>query len=329
MVDISIISYEDDKAEDVCVVHNSAFKSYIEEFGMLYGYKNLNPDEICSWIKDTYSKIWLAYVDNKPVGYVHCSLVKEKKDNEILVFWFVETVEGRGQSRIAVVPSFRKKGIAKKLVEHANEYYKKVGAEIAVAVAYNDNELVSQFFTRLGFKHERYHYYGKYSKTEPFETDAVLARFDLNQSLPKIPLNPDVNVRPFTENDLPAIQEISINARHIVWDKYSSIEKFIKWWYQEGRGEVTLLAELEGEVVGFMEYTSAGVIGIAGILPQYRKRGIGSTLFYHLLKSMKEKGLSKGLVDSGYVPWTANARKMYAKFNFDLSRELWVWVKKL
>ena len=189
MVDISIIPYEKDNAEDVCIVHNSAFKAYIEEFGMLYGYKKLNPNEIHSWIKDLHSKIWLAYVDNKPVGYVHCSLVEEKKDNDFLVFWFVETVEGRGQSRIAVVPSFRKKGIAKALVEHAIEDYKKVGAETTVAVAYNDNELASQFFTTIGFKHERYHYYDKYSKTEPFEQDAVLATFDLNQPLPKIILN--------------------------------------------------------------------------------------------------------------------------------------------
>lgn len=159
--------------------------------------------------------------------------------------------------------------------------------------------------------------------------DSVLARINLKQPFPIISLNPKVKVRSFTEHDLPAIKEISINAKHIVWDKYPSIDKFIEWWYLEGRGEVTLLAEFEGKVVGFMEYTSAGAIGIAGVLPQYRRKGIGSTLFYHLLESMKERGLSKGLADSGYVPWTEDARKMYTRFNFDLSRELWVWIKKL
>ncbi len=111
-MDILIITYEEDKTEDVCFIHNSAFMSYIEEFGILYGYRNLSPNEIGSWIKDPQSKIWLAYVDNEPVGYVHCSQRTEKKDNEILTMWFVETFEELGQSKLAVIPSFRKKGIA-------------------------------------------------------------------------------------------------------------------------------------------------------------------------------------------------------------------------
>jgi hypothetical protein len=34
------MSNEAEKAEDVCLVHNSTFKEYIEEFGKLYGYRN-------------------------------------------------------------------------------------------------------------------------------------------------------------------------------------------------------------------------------------------------------------------------------------------------
>ena len=84
MVNISIILYEEDKAEDVCIVHNSAFKSYIEEFGMLYGYQKLNPNDIQNWIKNPESLIWLAYVENEPVGYVHCS--PEVKKNLVSKF---------------------------------------------------------------------------------------------------------------------------------------------------------------------------------------------------------------------------------------------------
>lgn len=261
------------------------------------------------------------------MGYIHCSQWVEKMDNEIVGLYFPETVEERGQSKIAVVPSFRKKGIAKVLVEHAIEYYKKVGAEIAIALAYNDNTLASQFLIKLGFKHERYHYYDKYSKTEPFEMDAVLATFDLTQTLPNITLNPEVNVRTIAEKDLPAIKDF-FKDRPQYGVNLSNIERVLNW-YKEGWGEVTLVAEFRGKVVGLMEYNSVGVVGIPGVLPEYRRKGIGSTLFYHLLKSMKEKGLSKALADSGYVSWTENARKMYKRFNFDLSRDLWVWVKNL
>ena len=328
MVNISIIPYEDDKAEDVCIVHNSAFKSYIEEFGMLYGYKILTLSDIRNWIKNQESKIWLAYANNEPVGYVHCSQRIEKKDNEILTMWFVETFEETGQSKIAVVPPFRKKNIAKALVEHAIDYYQKVGAEIIIASAYNDNESATRLLENLGFMHYNPHYYERYSKTQPIEVDSLLATFDLLPPLPKITLNPEVNVRIISENDLLAMKDIFGKARPDIWGSNPSMEHVIAW-YKEGWGEVTLVAEFEGEVVGCMEYTSTGAIGIPGVLPLYRRKGIGTTLFYHLLKSMKERGLPKALTDSGYVPERKEAIRMYKRFNFDLSRDLWVWLKIL
>ena len=331
-MDILIIPYEKDKAEDVCIIHNSAFKSYIEEFGMLYGYKKLNPNDIRNWMNIQENKIWIAYADNEPVGFVPCSLEVKKKDNEILVVQIEEPTWGRGQSRISVIPSFRKISIARALVEHAIEYYKKIGAEVVVAHFYNDNELASQLFTKLGFKHKRFFfYYDKYSKTEPLEGDTMLASFDLVQPLPKITLNSEVNVRILTEYDLPAIKNILGELRPGLWGNNPSMGQ-IKRWYKFGRSrdgirEEALVAEYKGEVVGIMEYSSVGVIGIPGVLPQYRRKGIGSTLFYHLLKSMKEKGLFKALTDSGYVPERREAIRMYKRFNFDLSRKLWPWIK--
>ena len=97
-MDILIIPYEKDKADDVCIVHNLAFKSYIDEFGMLYGYRNLTRDDISNWLKNQESKIWLSYIDNEPVGYVHCYLVKEKKNNEILGLSSV--LPGKGRARL-------------------------------------------------------------------------------------------------------------------------------------------------------------------------------------------------------------------------------------
>ena len=325
MVNISIIPYENDKAEDVCIVHNSAFKSYIEEFGILYDYRNLILNDIHNWLKNLESNIWLAYVDNEPVGYVHCSIEVKKKNIEYTTFYFVETMVGRGQSRIAVVPSFRKKDIAKTLVRHAIEFYQKKGAEIAIAYAYYDNELATHLFTKLGFKHEKYHYYDKYSRTEPHELNTLIATFDLTQSLPKITLNPEVKVRIISNDDLPTIKDIRVTARS---DDHTTMEQVIEW-FKEGWGEVTLVAEFEGKLVGCMEYNPEGVIGILGVLPQYRSKGIGTTLFYHLLKIMKERGLPKAVADSEYLPWTEHARKMYKRFNFDRSRDLWVWVKNI
>ncbi|MHA1408280.1 MAG: GNAT family N-acetyltransferase [Candidatus Heimdallarchaeaceae archaeon] len=103
----------------------------------------------------------------------------------------------------------------------------------------------------------------------------------------------------------------------------------IKKWFKAGWAAKTLVAEYRGKVVGCMEYTALGVIGIPGILPEYQKQGIGSTLFYQLLQNMKKEGYKKAVADTGYVPYTEGAIRMYKRFEYDLSRELWTWIKIL
>ncbi len=44
---------------------------------------------------------------------------------------------------------------------------------------------------------------------------------------------------------------------------------------------------------------------------------------------MKERGLPKALAQTAYDQPTEEARTIYKRFNFDLSRELWPWIKVL
>ena len=94
------------------------------------------------------------------------------------------------------------------------------------------------------------------------------------------------------------------------------------------RQETILIAEYRGEVVGVMDFNkNSNRIGIPGILPRYRKKGIGYTIFYNLLENMREMGLSKAIADTGII--LSDAIKMYNQFNFKIARSQQSWIKLL
>nr|MDO8115686.1 GNAT family N-acetyltransferase [Candidatus Sigynarchaeota archaeon] len=178
-------------------------------------------------------------------------------------------------------------------------------------VLYSDNIEASNLVQSLGFSK---HFF------------AVLWELNLLAPLRPIPINPHVSVRLLQRTDLAAITTIIQESRPDLHEKFSTLEKITEFYtHADPWAEMSLVAEFNGEVVGFMEFTQEGLVGIAGVLPRVRKQGIGSTLFYHLLATMKKRGKEKALVDSGmnYL----DAIRMYERFGFDTSRKLWVWTK--
>lgn len=196
-----------------------------------------------------------------------------------------------------------------------------------LVLVYSDNFASSNLLSSLGFKHQKLYFYEPFSQEKPFCCDSILATLDLNKpiSSPSL-LNKEVIIRQIREDDLPNIRVIFEESRPDAFGPSPSLER-IKEWYQSGWGEVTLVAELNGEAIGCMEFSSCGIIGIPGVLKQHQDKGIGSTLFYYLLKTMQKRRLKLALADTGYI--LSDAIKMYKRFNFDLSRELWCWVKEL
>jgi GNAT superfamily N-acetyltransferase len=151
--------------------------------------------------------------------------------------------------------------------------------------------------------------------------------FDFTKKeLPKIKLNNKVTIRKIQQKDLIAIREIFAECRPDVFGPNPSLDD-VQNWFDFPWGEVTLVAELDDKVVGCMEYNSSGIIGIPGVKKKHQKKGIGSTLFYYLLKDMQKNGYKMTLADTGKV--LPEAISMYRRFNFDLSLELWNWIKIL
>ena len=327
MSEIKIKQIEKGQESIVCEIHNNSFSYWIENLGILYGYKYLENKDVENWLLNERSFVLIAYDNEEPVGYVHYQIediVGDKKTVRNLVF--CETKESLGQSKIGVLSANRRKKIASKLVQKALEESKHFESYTALFLAYNQNLPVAGLLTNLGFSHKKLYYFESFSKVKPYVQDAVLAEFDLSQELPNIKLNQDVVIRKISIEDLSSLQGIFGESRPDVFGSNPTYDQ-VREWYQSAWGEVTLIAEFKEQVVGCMEFTSLGVIGIPGVLLEYRKQGIGSTLFYHILLEMKNSGKEKALADTGYI--LQDAINLYKKFNFNLSRELWAWVKIL
>ena len=102
-------------------------------------------------------------------------------------------------------------------------------------------------------------------------SDSILAEFDFSKELPDIPLNINVKIRKVQRGDLKDIQQIFGECRPDVFGLAPTFDNAVSW-YEAKWGEVTLVAELEGEVVGCMEYNKQGIIGSLGVKNTLKER---------------------------------------------------------
>jgi len=323
---LEINQFQIGQEEAICKIHNEAFSTWITKLGTLYGYKKITPSDIQQWVTTENNYLLVASEEN-PIGYLHYQIEKRQgAQKELSVMVVVETCESLGQSKLAVHPTKQKQQIATKMVNAALELAVEQKVDAIQLFAYNQNLPVKRLMEKFDFKHDPLFYYLPFSENIPFAHDSVLAEFNFSKDLPNISLNTEVEIRKVQREDLKNIQQIFGECRPDVFGSQPTFEDVLGW-YEAKWGEVTLVADLDGEVAGCMEYNKMGIIGIPGIKKKHQKKGIGSTLFYHLLKDMKEKGYKKALADTGII--LQEAISMYQRFQFDLSLELWVWIKIL
>ncbi len=95
---------------------------------------------------------------------------------------------------------------------------------------------------------------------------------------------PRVKVRRMTEADIPACVDIMVSTS--LWQRYDVSKEGATRRFQEGlaREAVIFVAEVEGEVVGFVwceargAFARSGYIPLVGVSPRHRGRGIGTAL---------------------------------------------------
>lgn len=307
---ITVKEFDLGQEDLIANVHNIAFRKWRHEFGPElgdeFGYKPLSPSEILEWTEKSKAHLLVAEINGKIVGYAHLRL-KETKGHNTTIFEgeIVPTGPSMGQSRLAVLPEYRRMGVATTLVKQAEGLFKGMDADFFVAYALSSNVPSSQLFGKLEFKHEPLYWYKPYSTLVPLYADGVYAELDLNNPIKKPKLNPYISVREASIGDLEALVRIWRRPWNIV-----PAER-VKDWLREM--EILLVAEYKGEVVGAMGCYSNGELSIAGVVPEYRRRGIGSSLLYHLLIRMK-KAYTKAVAYTG-LPFS-DALKLYWRFGF-------------
>jgi ribosomal protein S18 acetylase RimI-like enzyme len=235
---------------------------------------------------------------------------------------------GFGQCKVAVLPNYQQQGVGTSLIESAIEHYRPVKTEVVIAFSYNDNYPMESLLKKLGFSHPGVFYYPPYSEEEPLGHDSVYAHYDLTSSLPDVPLNSAVKIRPAEERD--ADDLIKLFQKNAFWIEDELSRDWISEYFTLIRNENgrILIAEFNDTLVGAMDYMkSNGRIGIPGVLPEYRKRSIGYTLFFYLLKTMQKDGIASAIADTGII--LSDAIRMYEKFGFDIQRKQHLWFKLL
>ncbi len=148
-----------------------------------------------------------------------------------------------------------------------------------------------------------------------------------------------VSLRSFKGNDLQKILEIAVAAWQPVYrfrrdtldaELYASL--YTNWEDRkreqvqqacEGKHNArVLIAELAGEVVGFVSYysdnrTGVGEIGNNAVHPHYQKRGIATNMYYAAMQDLRESGMSYVKVETGGDPAHAPAYRAYRKVGFE------------
>lgn len=147
-----------------------------------------------------------------------------------------------------------------------------------------------------------------------------------------------LTLRPFVPADLAALQRLRAAAFKPVFASFRAIvgDDIARHAFaraedaqagllddicREGSGHVVLVAEVGGEVAGFVSHTldaatRTGEIGLNAVHPDHAGRGIGTAMYAHVLDLMRHAGAAVTVVSTGGDPSHAPARRAYAKAGF-------------
>lgn len=148
----------------------------------------------------------------------------------------------------------------------------------------------------------------------------------------------DMQVRPVRDGDMAAIVELSLLAWEPVFASFAQVmgpvifaRQYPDWragqravveeYCAEGTEHVAWLAEVEGEIAGFVVYDlnvkdRIGEIQLLAVHPEHQSRGIGTELTTFALGKLKDAGMTLAAVGTGGDPSHAPARRSYEKAGF-------------
>lgn len=253
--------------------------------------------------------MFIAEWNGETAGMINAYVDKLREEEKGFIQW------------LGVLPKFRGKGIAKKLVEKAIESLKQRGMKVAETWAQTDREACVHIFESFGFKQAR--------------VTSIMKR-TLKNIQCNIGENIEVtirNMRVEDEEDIKLLNRLdnetfkehfNFRPRTIEETKYALFEMP---WYNEQKW---FFAVLDNPPLGYAgigideglnkeKNMKWGWILDIGILKPYRKKGIGTRLMLHSMQSLKSSGMEGVLLYVDDMNPT-NAIKLYKKLGFKALR---------
>jgi len=236
---------------------------------------------------------------------------------------------------LVVLPDARRRGIGTALVEAALDRFRERGLRLAEAKDW-DASSYRAFYAALGFHPVRRH---------------LLLHWNLTIPLPALPVNHEVAVRQATRADLEEIADLytRMYSPYWNWARDGSLEEvreeyrtvFARRFSEKESDRVYLVAVLEGRLVGGItaridgEYNQARGVALGslnpggiGVLPAYRRRGIGSRLLAEALALFRQHGLHHATVWTfSYLESETPAVILYQQAGATVARRFLGWEK--
>jgi mycothiol synthase len=295
-------------------IYNAAFSDYDD-------IRNMTLEEMVKTEEHpafTTEGIFIVEWNGETAGMVHAYVDKLREDQK----GFIQS--------LGVLPEFRGKGIARKLVENAIESLKQRGMKLADAWAQTDREACIHLFESFGFKQVRATSMMKRALSNtPSDTGE---NEEISTREMRLKDDNDIALANRLENE--AFKEhFNFRLRTIEETKYTLQEIP---WFQDQAG---LFALLGGQPVGYVitgideglnkeKNLKYGWILDIGVLKPYRRRRIGTSLMLGAMQRLKDQGMEDAVLYVDDMNPTG-AFRLYEKLGFKVARKSIIYQLKI
>jgi len=261
--------------------------------------------------------MFIAELNREPVGRVNAFVDKMREDKK----GFIDD--------LGVIPRFRRKGIGRELAKRALQSLKERGMETAETWTREDRPVCKRLFESMGFELIRV-----------FST--------MKQNLDSLPSNigehKGIKIRPMKGNmdDIKLLNWIINETFKEHFDfRPETVEETRHWVENRPWCDIAkyFFGYLDKRLVGhvgvgidskFIEYQGIkrGWINTIGVLKDLRRKGIGTSLILHGMKSLKSKGMTEaaiGVDDSN----PTKAIELYKKVGFKVIHKDLTYLKRI
>jgi mycothiol synthase len=308
---LKIRSFRKGTDEDVFVrIFNAVFSDYadirmmtVEEMKKMEESPTFNADGM-----------FIAEWDGETAGMIDAYIDKSREEKKGFIEWF------------GVLPEFRGKGIARKLVEKALESHKERGTEFADTWVQSDRHGCLHIFESFGFK--------------PIRTTSLMKR-NLSEIPPNAGENRETIIREMRQRDndeLVSLNKLENEAfkEHFNYKPHTVEETkytlFGMPWFQQ---QHAYFAILNNEPIGYVvtgideglnkeKSVRYGWILDIGVLKPFRRKRIGTSLMLQGMRILEAQAMDDALLYVDDMNITG-ALKLYEKLGFKEMRKNFVY----